>query len=135
MGTRYPTTSVPTFDQSWWYWTLVNLSNAINSGAVVSFSHINTIMYMWNVFIGHGHTVADTYGMWDYGDGVNNPGYAGGPNGSQVTAYTTGPYGLAGAISPVGTTGGRVYVSDLNNMLSRLTGGMAHYHTWEDRTG
>lgn len=134
MGTLYPTSSVPTFDQNWWYWTLVNLHDSINAGAVISFSHINTIMYMWNVFLGHTHNINDVFGMWDYGAGVNNPGYAGWP-GSAQTSGTTGPIGLGAGIGPVGAAGSQIYVSDVNNMLSRLTSGMAHYHNWEDRTG
>lgn len=91
----------------------------------------NSLISLWNTFNDHAHNVSDLYGIWDYGDGLNNPGYA--QAGSYESDGMYAPSGLNADIGGVGS-GDIITASKQNELANALGGGANHYHGWDDRS-
>jgi hypothetical protein len=127
MATREINTSGATgIDQA----TINTLKSVMVQGAVIYAVHVNSLITLWNNFIGHSHTISDLYGIKEFGN-TNPSGYAGSP-GSSESDTTGAPVGLNGAIGGV-SQGQAISHSKYNELRNAVAGQLAHYHTWDDR--
>lgn len=110
---------------------ITTLQAAMVPGAKVFASDVNSLIGLWNTFNSHTHGVTDLYGIWDYGDGYGNPGYAAPPGSTEPT--TTDAPNLSGDIGTV-TSGSVVTASKANELVTAFSGQVSHTHQWTDRT-
>lgn len=126
------TSGINNYDVNWFQQVINNLRGAMVSGNTVNSGDINTLVYLWNVFNDHSHNVSDLYGVQDYGDGVGNPGYAGG-GGSIEYEGVYGPSGITGDIGGV-SSADVITAWKHNDIRNTMAGGASHYHGWDDRS-
>lgn len=125
------TSGINNYDVNWFQGVINNLRANFVANGYITASDMNTLIYLWNVFNDHAHNVSDLYGIWDYGDGLGNPGYSGSGNYEADGLY--GPSNLWGDIGGVGA-GDIIYASKQNELAGALGGGANHYHGWDDRS-
>lgn len=112
--------------------TIASLQSSIASGAIVRASHINSIITLFNNFLSHYHTYTDLYGIYNFGDGTGNPGYASDP-GSSETDNTSVPVSMPSSVSGV-SIGNSITAAKYNEAVNLANNLRSHYHTIDDRT-
>lgn len=109
--------------------TINALKGTMISGARIYASDVNALISLWNSFNGHTHGISDLYGIKDFGN-TNPSGYSTDGN---FESDTTGGPGLNGDIATI-SQGGTIYASKINELVSAVSGGASHSHSWDDRT-
>jgi hypothetical protein len=109
---------------------ITTLKTQIKSGEIIRLAHINKLIYAWNLFKSHTHTVIDVYGIKEFGNN-NPPGYAG-PPGSFENDTTSDANGVAAGIAA--ESAGIIGHTKIAEILGRVSSRGAHTHTWDDRT-
>lgn len=112
--------------------TISSLQSAIAAGAVIQAAHINSIITLFNNFLSHYHTYTDLYGIYNFGDGTGNPGYASTP-GSSETDNTSSPVSMPSAAANT-SSGSTITASKYNEAVNLANNLRSHYHTIDDRT-
>ena len=124
--------------------TINSLLTSVNTGEVVTADQINSIVSLYNSFIGHVHSVSDLYGIFNYGDGLGTP-YSSSGNyeykntGTAADYYywdANGFYVAAGFSTLNGVSSGDTITAVKHNELANTINGVqGHFHEWNDRTG